>query len=157
MAGLVPQRALAIRVTKNDELCKRETVRALHGIVRYCAHAGLPLHVWVSTPCTVGSPWQRINRALGASTGDVELSDRLISISIGICRHVVRQGGNIYWDWPPTSALWDRTDVQELLRYVGADYCDVSTASLGMSFRVKEGDAYHQRFLKQCWRMATNS
>ena len=84
-------------------------------------------------------------------------SDRLISISIGICRHVVRQGGNIYWEWPPTSALWDRTDVQELLRYVWADYCDVSTASRGMSFQVKEGDAYSQRFLKKCWRIATNN
>ena len=84
IAELMPQHALAVRVTEGDELCRKETIRALHGIVRACSQLGIPLHVWVSTVHTPG-----------------ELPDRPVEVAVGLCRHVVKQGGYIYWGWPP--------------------------------------------------------
>eukprot|EP00959_Pyramimonas_sp_CCMP1952_P282274 5899846-Pyramimonas_sp.AAC.1 len=44
IAELMPQHALTVRVTEGDELCRKETIRALHGIVRACSQLGIPLH-----------------------------------------------------------------------------------------------------------------
>ncbi|CAK0819868.1 unnamed protein product [Prorocentrum cordatum] len=123
IAELMPQRALTVRVTEGDELCRKETIRALHGIVRACSQLGIPLHVWVSTVRTPG-----------------ELPDRRVEVAVGLCRHVVKQGGYIYWGWPPTSSVWLRSDVRQLLEHAGSDLRDVSMASLSVSAAEGQSD-----------------
>ena len=57
-------------------------------------------------------------------------------------KHVVKCNGWIVWERPPTSDLWKRPDIVSLLPYMGAKSVDVSTAALGVTFRVRNGFEY---------------
>eukprot|EP00959_Pyramimonas_sp_CCMP1952_P098584 2060740-Pyramimonas_sp.AAC.1 len=56
---------LAIRLTEETDITLKETRRALYGVVQEVYLNGYAVYVCVSTPCTAGSPWQRVNGALG--------------------------------------------------------------------------------------------
>ena len=53
-------RALAIRITKEDDMSHKNTAKALHGIIRTARHLGIEVHTWVSIPCTAGCPVRRV-------------------------------------------------------------------------------------------------
>ena len=81
---------------------------------------------------------QRINRWCGYQTGDAELADVLIKAAIGVCRHILRCDGQVFWEWPPSNELWARTDVRELAQRLGGHSVDISSAALGQRFRPKK-------------------
>ena len=147
---------LAIRITADCDLTLKQTRKALHGAVREAYLTGCAVYIWVSTPCTTGSPWQRVNTAVGHNCGDHELSDKLIVAANVLCRHAVRHGGWIFWEWPSTSSLWGRPDIIEFTQQIGASSRDVSTASLGMKFAIKREGSEVECYLKKKWRIFSN-
>ena len=78
---------LAVRITAGADLTRKATKQAIHRIVREAYQLHFHVVVWTSTPCTSGSPWQRVNKAVGAACGDYETADRIITASVPICRH----------------------------------------------------------------------
>ena len=59
-AAVVVEHSVVIRVTSED-LQLVSTRRALYHLLRICK-----ADIWVLIPCTVGTPFQRINEKLGA-------------------------------------------------------------------------------------------
>ena len=148
----VGQRTLAIRATKNLDCTNNMTIKALHSIIRTARHMSMSVHVWVAIPCTAGCMWKHVNKARGFETGDSKMTDELVRVAIGLGKHAVKIGGSVHWEWPKTSDLWKRDDVQQFLKQIGAETVDVSTAAAGMSFTGKDGS---EVFLKKCWRIAS--
>ena len=86
----------------------------------------------------------------------MELAGVLIRGAIALCRHAARYGGYIAWKWPPNNSLWHRKDVVDMLRDIGAESEDASTAALGMSFKVKRDGEEVVAYLKKKWRIKSN-
>ena len=149
-------RSLAIRVTKEDDLCMKNTGKALHSIIRTARHLGIKVHLWISIPCTAGCPWRYVNASKGRQTGDPEMTTKLVEVCKGLTKHVSTAGGEIYWEWPDTSALWAEHGITEFLtqKKYKCKSIDVSTAALGMRFNV-DGEEVG---VKKKWRlMMTNT
>ena len=93
------------------------------------------MDIWVSIPCTAGTPFRRINEKLGAETGDLAMTHKLVVAAVGLCRHVVRIGG----EWSNGNGLWDLVVVRNLFARCGSSSCLVSTAAVGQQFVDREG------------------
>ena len=89
MSEMVVPHVLAIRLTYEINLSLKATRQAVHAVMREAYKLHFSIIVWTSTPCTSGSPWQRVNEALGHSSGDAEMSDTLVKVAISICLVVV--------------------------------------------------------------------
>ena len=155
LSAEAPEGVLALRVTLGEDLASKETRGAIHRIIRHGDRLGMRIVVWASTPCTTGCPWQYVNRAAGASTGDADLADILVRASIAVCRHVLRVQGYAFWEWPPTNGLWQRPDVKELVVRLGDRYVDISSAALGQRFIGKQSDG--PKAIRKKWRVYTNA
>ena len=69
---------LVVRITVDDDLTSKSGIdKAISIIAQY---SGLPILLWVSIPCTGGSPWQRINRKRG---GKHNSRDETSRVSLG--------------------------------------------------------------------------
>ena len=84
---------LAIRVTSSEDLQLASTRRALHRLLRNCKTYDVVVDIWVSIPCTAGTPFRRINEKRGTETGDLAMTYKLVVAAVGVCRHAVRIGG----------------------------------------------------------------
>ena len=86
-------------------------------------------NIWVSIPCTAGTPFRRINEKLGAETGDLALTCKLVDAAVGLCRRVVRIGDGFSWKWSNGNKLWKLVVVRNLFARCGSSSCLVSTAA----------------------------
>ena len=143
-------RSLAIRVTQSHDMTSKRTIKALHKVIRTSQHMNLSIHVWVSIPCTAGCSFKFPNAAKGIATGDFQLTEELVRIAIGVCKHVDSAGGFIHWEWPKTSDLWNLECVKEFLGSRDAKTSLVSTAAAGLKFQQPDGSRV---CLKKFWRI----
>ena len=71
-------------------------------------------------PCTAGTPFRRINEKLGAETGDLAMTYKLVVAAVGLCRHAVRIGGGFSWEWSYGNEFWNLVVVRNLFARCGS-------------------------------------
>ena len=108
-------RSLTVRVTEALNLADSRTVRVLNAILRVAEHMNIDMHIWISIPCTAGCTWQRVNRARGFRTGDINFTKELIRVALAFATYVIKIEGKVYWEWPETNDLWRLVDVQRFI------------------------------------------
>lgn len=134
MSEHVADDCLAMRVTKYVDATAVETKVTIHSILRLAAQLHLEIHIWVSSPCTLGCTWRNNNAAQGIDTGDIQLTEKLVKAACEIARHVYKLHGHVHWEWPKNNRLWDMPMVKKTLNDVQAEATEVSTAVAGLKF-----------------------
>ena len=120
------QGCFVLRITVWHDLTTSRGVKyALDGIQVWCRHRWrlkleIFIIVWISIPCTGGSPWNRLNRLRGKETRDrimahVTLFEKLFDASKIIAQQVSGVGGVIALEWPTGCDYWKFQAVQEFL------------------------------------------
>ena len=92
------------------------------------------MDIWVSIPCTAGTPFRRINEKRSAETGDLAMTYKLVVAAVGLCRHVVGIGGGFSCEWSNGNELWDLVVVRNIFARCGSSSCLISTAAVGQQF-----------------------
>ena len=89
---MVVEHSVAIRVTSFEDLKLTSMRPALHCLLMICKAHDVVVDIWVSIPCIAGTPFRRINEKLGAETGDLAMTYKLVAAAVGLCRHAARIG-----------------------------------------------------------------
>ena len=118
LAAAVVEHSVAIRVTSSEDLQLASTRRALHRLLGICKAYDVVVDIWVSIPCTSGTPFRRINEKRGAETGNLAMTYKLVVAAVGLCRHTVGSCGGFSWEWSNGNELWDFGGCEESLREV---------------------------------------
>ena len=142
LAAAVVEHSVAIRVTSFEDLQLVSTRPALHRLLRICRAYDVVVDIWVSIPCTAGTPFRRINEKLGAETGDLAMTYKLVVAAVGLCRHAVRIGDGFSWKWSNGNELWKLVVVRNLFARCGSFSCLVSTAAVRQQFVDREGGMF---------------
>ena len=108
--------------------------------------------IWVSIPCTAGTPFRRINEKRGAETGNLAVTYKLVVAAVGLCRQSVRIGGGFSWEWSNGNELWNLVIVRNLFAKCGSSSCLVSTAAVGQQCVDREGSVF---YVKKKWKIVT--
>ena len=95
LAAAVVEHLVAIRVTSFEDLQLVSTRRALHHLLRICKAYDVVVDIWVSIPCTAGTPFRRINEKLGAEIGEIAMTCKLVVAAVGFRRCAVRIGDGL--------------------------------------------------------------
>ena len=148
LAAAVVEHSVAIRDTSFGDLQLTSTRPALHCLLRICKAHDVVVDIWVSIPCTAGTPFRRINEKLGAETGDPAMIYKLVVAAIGLCRHAVRIGGGFSWEWRNGGELWKLVVVRNLFARCGSSSCLVSTAAVGQQFVDREGSVFYVKMVE---------
>ena len=96
---------------------------------------------------TAGTPFKRINEKLGAVTGDLAMTYKLVVATVDLCRNAVRIGGGFSWEWSKGNELRDLVVLRNLYARCGSSSCLVSTAAVGQQFVDRDGGP---RSLRRC-------
>ena len=152
VAAAVVEHSVVIRVTSCEDLQLVSTRRALHRLLRICKAFDVVVDIWVSIPCIAGTHFRRMNEKLGAETGDLALTYKLVVAAVGLCRHAVRIGGGFGWEWSNGNELWDLVVVRNLFARCGGSLCLVSTAAVGQHSVDREGGVF---YVKKKWKIVT--
>ena len=142
LAAVVIEHSVAIRVTSFEDLQLTSTRPALHRLLMICKACDVVLDIWVSIPCIAGTPSRRINEKLGAETGDLAMTHKLVAAAVGLCRHAVRIGDGFSWKWSNGNDLWKLVVVRNLFARRGSSFCLVSTAAVGRQFVDRKGGVF---------------
>ena len=152
LAAAVVEHSVAIRVTSFEDLQLVSTRRALRHLLRICKAYDVVVDIWVSIPCTAGTPFRRINEKLGAETGDLAMTYKLVVAAVGLRRRAVRIGDGFSWKWSNGNELWKLVVVRNLFARCGSSSCLVSTAAVGQQFVDREGGVF---CVKKKWKIVT--
>ena len=152
LAAAVVEHSVAIRVTSSEDLQLASTRRALHRLLRICKAYDVVVDIWVSIPCTAGTPFRRIHERRGAETGNLAMTYKLVVAAVGLCRHAVRIGGGFSLEWSNGSELWDLVVVRNLFAKCGSSSYLVSTAAVGQQFVDRKGGVF---YVKKKWKIET--
>ena len=117
LAAVVVEHSVAIRVTSFEDLQLVSTRCALHHQLRICKAYDVVVDIWVSIPCTAGTPFRRIKEKIGAETVDLAMTYKLIFAAFGLCRHAAGIGGN-------GTELWKLVVVRNLFARCGNRSCE---------------------------------
>ena len=139
LAAAVVEHSVAIRVTSSEDLQLASTRCALHRLLRICKAYDVVVDIWVSFPCTAGTPFRRINEKRGAETGNLAMTHKLVVAAVGLCRLAVRLGGGFCWEWTNDNDFWDLAIVRNFFAKCDTSSCLVSTAAVGQQFVDSEG------------------
>ena len=139
LAAVVVEHSVVIRVTSSEDFQLTSTRPALHRLLMIYRAYEVVVDVWVSIPCTAGTPFRRINEKLGAETGNLAMTYKLVVAAVGLCRHAVRIGDGFSWKWSNGSEPWKLVVVRNFFMRCGSSFCLVSTAAVGRQFVDREG------------------
>ena len=139
LAAAVVEHSVVIRVTSSADLQLTSTRPALHRLLMICKAYDVVSNIWVSIPCTAGTPFRRINEKLGAETGNLVMTYNLGVAAVGLCRHDVRIGDGFSREWSNGNELWDLVVVRNFFTRCGSSFCLVSTTAVGQQFVDREG------------------
>ena len=145
LAAAVVEHSVAIRATSSEDLQLTITQRALHRLLRICIAYDVVVDLWFSIPCTAGTPFKWVNEKLGAETGDLALTCKLVGAPVGLCRHAVRSGDGFNWKWSNGNELWNLEVVRNLFARCGSSSCLVPTAAVGQQFVDREEGVFYVR------------
>ena len=148
LAAVVAEHSLAIRVTSFEDLELTSTRQALHRLLMICKAYDVVVDIWVSIPCTAGTPLRRINEKLGAEIGDLAMTYKWVDAAVGFCRHAVRIGGGFSWEWSNGNKLWDLVVARNFFARCSSSSCLVSTAAVGQQFVDGEGGVFYVKLVE---------
>ena len=105
---------LVVRVTiKHDLTTERGVQFVMRVISAWCSHrrligAKVCLLLWISIPCTGGSPWNRLNKTKSKETrhkikAHVTMCSKLFEATRMVTQRVSDVGGVSALEWPPPS------------------------------------------------------
>ena len=146
-----------VRVTIKDDLTTERGVRKALDAIR--EFPGYDILVWVSIPCTGGSPWQRINvakseRARRLVEQHYALFRVLWKNSMRVVHEVVRKGGYVAIEWPKSCAYWREPEVCEAINSLGLQSVNFDGCMFGL---VSQFGSNAGEFIRKPWRVDTNS
>jgi hypothetical protein len=127
----VPNEAALLRITSDIDILNKDTQSLISSVIGFAGRLEVYLHAWVSIPFTAGCRWKASNEAHGVYTGDLEKTELLIDVVIGIFGQVTKNQGGFSWEGPSTNALWNNRSVQKLVSDHGAECRVVSHATVG--------------------------
>ena len=148
LAAVVVEHSVVIRVTSCEDLELTSTRPALHRLLMICKAYDLVVDIWVSIPCTTGTPFRRINEKLSAETGDLAMTYKLVVAAVGLSRHAVGIGDGFSWKWSNGNELWDLVVVRNFFARCGSSFCLVSTAAVGQQFVGREEGVFYVRMVE---------
>ena len=126
LAALAVEHSVVIRVTSFEDVQLTSTRIALHRLLMICkAYEAYEVvaNIWVSIPCTAGTPFRRTNEKLGVETDNLAMTYKLEVAAVGLCSHDVRIGGGFSWKWSNSNELWDLVVVRNLFARCGGSSC----------------------------------
>ena len=146
-----------VRVTIDDDLTTDVGLEKALDAVR--AFVGPNILVWISIPCTGGSPWQRINvakseRARWLVEGHYRLFRALWNNVKKVATYVNKLGGYIAIEWPKLCAYWQEADVLSFVQVQGLQSVYLDGCMFGLVS--KHGQSMGTPIRKP-WRVDTNS
>ena len=121
LAALVVEHSAVIRVTSFEDVHLTSGRSALHRLQMICeAYEAyeVVVKIWVSIPCTVGTPFRRINEKFGVET--LAMTYKLVVAAVGSCRHDVGIGDGFSWNWSNDNELWDSVVVRNFFARCGS-------------------------------------
>ena len=139
LAAAVVEHSVVIRVTSSEDLQPTRTRPALHRLLMIYKVHDVVVVIWVSIPCTAGTPFKRINEKLGAVTGDLAMTYKLVVAAVVLRRCAVRIGDGFSWEWSKSNELWDLVVLRNPFARCGSSSCLVSTTAVGQQFVDREG------------------
>ena len=145
---MVVEHSVVIRVTSFEDFQLTSTRPALHRLLMIYKAYEVVVDIWVSVPCTTGTPSRRINEKLGAETVDLAMTYKLVFAAVGLCRHAVGIGGGFSCEWSNGNELWDLVVVRNLFARCGSFSCLVSTTAVGQQFVDCEGGVFYVRMVE---------
>ena len=148
-------RSLTVRVTEALNLADSRTVRVLNAILRVAEHMNIDVHIWISIPCTAGCTWQRVNRARGFRTGDINVTKELIRVGLAVATNVIKIEGKVYWEWPETNDLWHLVDVQRFIDKWELKPVLIASSAVGMMLHAPSFKK--EVYVKKRWKIVTNN
>ena len=148
LAAVVVEHSVVIRVTSFEDFQLTSTRPALHRLLMIYKAYEVVVDIWVSIPCTTGTPFRRINEKLGAETVDLAMTYKLVFAAVGLCRHAVGIGGGFSCEWSNGNELWDLVVVRNLFARCGSFSCLVSTTAVGQQFVDCEGGVFYVRMVE---------
>ena len=146
-----------VRITVDDDLTTRKGLKKAMDAVRSFPHKGNIL-VWVSIPCTGGSPWQRINVWRPGVRQRIEdhvaLFRLLFAAATTVMKYVIDAGGYVAIEWPRSCAYWLEPEVQQFLWDSGLKSAFLDGCMFGL---VSQFGASKGTPIRKPWRIDTNS
>ena len=134
LAAVVVEHSVVIRVTSFDDFQLNSTRPALDRLLMICKAYDVVVDIWVSIPCTAGTPFRRINEKCGAETGDLAMTYKSVVAAVGLCRHTVGIADGFSWKWSNGNELWKLVVVRNFFARCGSSSCLVSTAAVGQQY-----------------------
>eukprot|EP00971_Amphidinium_carterae_P336051 6472207-Amphidinium_carterae.3 len=162
---LIAQDTIVMRVTKEQDVTQKSTIRELMTKINRHVEQGYKVHLHCSTPCTGGSALQHINLARGMDPKriqDYELeAQRMLQHFSSLARMVVACSGTISVEWPRNCTYWDkgwflRIRRQCCLQSVEFDGCMLGSSPNSEGHTVGIAGCRHLRHRKP-WRIDTNN
>ena len=147
---------LVVRITEDDDLTSENGVnKAIEVIHQY---KRLPILLWVSIPCTGGSPWQRLNRSSGKC--DPQKLDKHIQLYHALMRSVCivaaagrPHGISVAVEWPRQCEYWKSNAYQHFASTLSLDSVFLDGCMFGL---VAVGGKHDGMPIKKPWRIDTN-
>ena len=134
----------SIRLSKdNTDLLDPNVVDQLIGQIEGCE--GRP-NLWSSIPCTLGSPWQYVNRSQYGAAFRVKLlkqeweSKKMFKDFVRVAEAVLQKGGEVSFEWPKGCSSWKRPDVRHFFERHPFAEKFIETTFDGCMFGVKAKD-----------------
>ena len=145
-----------MRITEDDDLTSENGVnKAIEVIHQY---RRLPILLWVSIPCTGGSPWQRLNRSSGKC--DPQKLDKHIQLYHSLMRSVCivaaagrPHGIRVAVEWPRQCEYWKSDAYQGFASTLSLDSVFLDGCMFGL---VAVGGKHDGMPIKKPWRIDTN-
>ena len=148
---------------KHDLTTERGVQFVLRVISAWCGHrrligAKMFLLLWVSIPCTGGSPWNRLNKMKSKETRDkikahVTLFSQLCEATKVVAQKVSDVGGVSALEWPKGCDYWKFQAVQEFISLHGLKIMEFDSCAFGLvaKFGTEKGTP-----IRKPWRVDSN-
>ena len=148
LAAVVVKHSVVVRVTSLEDFQLTSARPALDRLLMICKAYEVVANIWVLIPCTECMPFRHVNEKLGAETGDLAMTYKLVVAAVGLCRHTVGIADGFSWKWSNSNELWKLVVVRNFFAKCGSSSCLVSTAAVGQQFVDREGGVFYVKMLE---------
>ena len=139
-----------IRITEEDDFTTdKGRAKALTAVRKY----GVDTLVWISIPCTGGSPWQNLNKKRKSGLVRLRQHHKLFKqlwlSAVEVAHEVRNVGGRVAIEWPRNCAYWRWNCVRKLAKEMGFRFAKFD----GCAFGLKDPEGVPMR---KPWMLATD-
>jgi hypothetical protein len=127
---------IRIRLTEDIDMCSEGGLQyAMEQLKPYVGK--VPVFLWGSLPCTLGSPWQNLNskrpgwetRRKFLSTQFVRLHRNFMKIAQYVRQH---ENGHVCYEWPKRCSLWRDPRIVRMIKLFKMDMVHINGCMLGL-------------------------